>query len=300
MSAAASALIDLSPLAAADAGGAPQGWYLYGITRRGTPPEVLAAANDVQAVDTAAAVSRGDAAPLQLLECGGLAAVVRPVTLAEFNIDVLKERLRNASTLEAMVRSHDCVIDAIHARRAILPAKFGVVYSNAQDIVSALRSGCDTLLPQLHSMEGRDEWAVHVYAARAVVRERISARIPAIGRLRDEFAAARPGRAYFLERQLRDEMESATRQALASLAQGVFDRIAGAAVAGQVNRVARAADSADEVEILRGAFLVARDRIEHFADEVRAAADEGEGLRCECSGPWAPYSFASCNIEGAQ
>ena len=281
---------EVAPIVSEATGDTPQGWYLYGITRRGPSAEVLAEA-DAGALD---------AAPLQLLECGGLAAVVRPVSLAEFNADVMKERLRDASKLELMVRSHNHVIDTVHARRAILPAKFGVVYANARDIMSALRAGCDSFLPQLHELEGSDEWALHLYADRAIVRDRVASRIPALRRLRDEFTAAKPGRAYFLERQLRDEMESATRQAFATLAQAAFDRLIAAAVAGQVNPVARAADSTDQAEILRASFLVARDGIEQFESELRSVADASEGLRAKCSGPWAPYSFAACSAEVAQ
>lgn len=296
---ASGARTDVAPIVSESAGDAPQGWYLYGVTRRAPPAAVLAAADEVPPLGTDGSAAQGDGAPLQLLECCGLAAVVRPVRLADFNAEVLKERLQSAAELEAMVRSHNHVIEAFHARRAILPAKFGVVYANERDILSALRSGCDTLLPQLHGLEGCDEWALHLYADRVVVRERVATRVPAIGRLRDEHAAARPGRAYFLERQLRNEMEAATRQALATLAQETFDRLASSVVAGQVSPVARAKDAAGEVEILRAAFLVARDGIDRFEAELRSVADAGEGLRSECSGPWAPYSFAVCNVEGA-
>jgi hypothetical protein len=286
-------------------GDAARGWYLYGITRRGPLAAVLAeadAGHPVGAAPTAAPgdVAPGDAEPLQLLECCGLAAVVRPVLLADFGQAVLQERLRSASTLEAMVRSHNGVIEAIHARQAILPAKFGMVYAHAREILAALRSECDALLPKLHRLEGCDEWALHLYADRAVVQERIAARNPAIGRLRDEHAAARPGRADFLERRLRDELEAGTRQAMVRLAQGAFDLLAGSSVAGQVSPVGPVKDAAGEVEILRAAFLVARDGAEDFEAAVRSAADAGEGLRCECSGPWPPYSFAAVDVEDAK
>ena len=278
------------------AGAAARGWYLYGITRRAPLADALGDADGERLTS-----APGEAPePLQLLECSGLTAVVRPVRLADFSLAVLQERLRSESELEAMVRSHNRVIEAIHARQAILPAKFGVVYADTRDILSALRSACDRLLPQLHQLEGCDEWALHLYADRAVVRERSAARNPAVARLREQHAAARPGRAYFMERQLRDETEAATRQALVTLAQGAFDRIAGAAVAGQVSPVRpTAADAAGEVEILRAAFLVARGGAERFEAELRAVADASEGLRCECTGPWPPYSFAVGDGEAA-
>ena len=262
--------------AAPEASGADaRGWYLYGITRRGPLPAVLA----------------GDGE--QLLEFSALAAVVRPVSLADFSVAVLRERLHDASALEAMVRSHNRVVEAIHDRQAILPAKFGLVYTHAEDVVSALRPVHDALVHQLSRLSGCDEWAIHLYADGAVVRERISTGDPVIRRLRDEQAAARPGRAYFLGQQLRDAVDAATEQALATLAQTAFDRMAACAVAAQVNSVGAAADLTAQVEILRASFLVARDGAERFDDAVRSSADTGEGVRCESSGPWPPYSFAT-------
>ena len=280
--------MELQPVVSVSAAAADvaRGWYLYGITRRASI-DALAATLAEANVDAS-----NDAAPLELLECSGLAAVVRPVSLDDFSMTALERRLRDAAALEAMVRSHNAVVDAIHARQAILPAKLGVVYTQSRDIVLALRSTCDALLPQLHRLEGCDEWAVHLYADRAVVGERAASRIPALARLREQHAAASPGRAYFIERQLRGEMETATRRGLVTLAQGAYDRLAAVAPGAQVSQVKQAKDAGGEVEILRAAFLVARDGVERFEEELRAIADAGEGLRAECSGPWAPYSFA--------
>ena len=276
-----------------------RGWYLYGITRRGALAPVLEELDAGQPCGVDAANAPDDGALLQLLECSGLAAVVQPVRLADFSMAVLEERLRSPSALEAMVRAHNRVIDAVHAHQAILPSKFGVVYSNPRDIVSALRSACDTLLPRLHRLEGCDEWALHLYADRAALRERVAAQTPELARLRDEIAAARPGRAYFLGRQFNERIEHAARHARVALAQDAFDRLARVAVAAQLNPIGKDADAADEVEILRAAFLVARDDIDRFEAELLSVADVGEGLRCECSGPWAPYSFAVRDAQGA-
>lgn len=259
---------------------AERGWYLYGVTQSGLPAAVLSAANREQPT-------------LQLLEFSELAAVVRAVPLSGFSAAALRERLHSASSLEATVRSHHHVIDTIHARQAILPAKFGALYASADDVLSALRPVHDTLLNQLNRLDRCDEWAVHLYADRAAVGECASRGNAAIQLLREQRAAARPGRAYFLEQRLRDEMKTATEDALAVLAQTVFDRLAGCAVAQQVSPIAPAADLAGEEEILRASFLVSRDRAESFEEAVGSAADTSDGMRCERSGPWPPYSFAA-------
>ena len=257
------------------------GWYLYGITR-GSSATVAGAPQ------------------VQLLESAGLVAVVRPVRLADFTPAALEQQLRSESDLEAMVRSHHRIIETIHAEQAILPAKFGVVYTSVRDIVSALQSAHDSLLRQLDRLEGCDEWAVHVYADRATARERMAAADAQVQRLRRECAESRPGRAYFLERQLRDELEALTQQELSSLALQTFDRLASSAVVGQMNDAAAGGNTrTGEVEILRASFLVWRDVAAHFVEEVRCVAEQTECLRCECSGPWPPYSFAVGDEEQA-
>jgi Gas vesicle synthesis protein GvpL/GvpF len=292
-------MTDLDHAAQETAGDAAHGWYLYGITRREPLAAWMADANARRLFAGASVAAQGEAAPLQLLEFSGLAAVVRPVRLADYTLAAVRERLQNASALEATVRSHNHVIEAIHDQQAILPAKFGMVYAHADDVVSALRPAHDKLLRQLSRLDGCDEWAVHVHADRASVRERVSTANPAIRRLRDERTAARPGRAYFLEQQLRDELEASTDQEMVTLAQNIFDRLVLRAVAGQVNPVAHAADRGGEMEILRASFLVTRNGADRFEAEVRAAVDINNGLRCESTGPWPPYSFAASEGEEA-
>lgn len=265
-----------------------QGWYLYGITRRRV--------HAVVPIDTDAAGS-GGGAPLRLLEYGELAAVVRPVSLADFNQAALQERLRSMADVEALVRSHHRVIEAVHAQQPILPAKFGMVYTRPAEIVAALELGHARLLQQLQELDGCDEWAVHLYADVSRVRDG-AATDPAIARLREEHAAARPGRAYFLERQLNAALETATQDALLTLAQDAFDAVATAAVAGQLSAAGTEADPGGEAEILRATFLVRRDRVDDFEAAVQGSTTI-EGVRCECSGPWPPYSFAAGEDEVA-
>ena len=46
------------------------------------------------------------------------------------------------------------------------------------------------------------------------------------------------------------------------------------------------------IEILRAAFLVRRAQAETFLTELRSYVQGRDGVHCEYSGPWAPYSFA--------
>ena len=281
------------------AGEASPGWYFYGITRPGPLAAALAEADGSSrgAEDAAGSPDGGD--PLQLLDAGGLVAVVRAVPLAGYGRAVLQERLRHAPELEVMVRSHHRVIEAIHARQAILPARLGTIYARRDDIVASLLAGRDSLLRQLQRLDGCDEWAVHLFADRAIVRERAATDDAEIGRLREAHAGASRGRAFFLERQLRDRIESATREAMVALAQQAFDRLRREAVAGEIAPVGDGGADAG-LEILRASFLVRHEATEPFLHEAGASTTKGEGVRCEWSGPWPPYSFASVEAEAAQ
>ena len=262
------------------------GWYFYGITRRGSLSTLLALADTVGHVDA----SR-ESTPLQLLEFSELAAVVRSVRMDDFSATALEERLQSETALEGMVRSHNGVIEAIHARQAMLPAKLGAVHARQEEMLSALRREHDSLLRQLNWLEGRDEWALHLYADGAGVAERISKEDPAIRRLREAHALARPGRAYFLEQQIREALESTTELQLSTLGQATFDRLAPFAVERQSSDVQAVTDQG-EIEILRASFLVSRTNADAFTREARCIGDSNEHLRCDVSGPWPPYSFA--------
>lgn len=270
---------------------AVHGWYFYGITERDSlTPTLLASCGGSRSPGCNAALGES---PLELVELSSLAAVVRRVLLEDFRPAALNDRLHNDNALEVMVRCHNDVVEAIHARQAILPSKLGVVYTHADDILSALRPAHDTLLRKLHRLRSCDEWAVHLYADEAMVRERIADAEPALRKLRNELAVARPGRAYFLEQQLRDDLRTAAEQALLTHAEKTFDRLSTFAVDALASPTKSRADATDQVEILRASFLISRDIAEQFRAEVQLCSDESAGVRCEYTGPWPPYSFAA-------
>ena len=256
-------------------------WYLYGITWRGAgdAPEPVA----LPGVD--------GAEPVRRLTCGDLAAIVRRVSRAEFEPDTLQARLGDAAWLEAAVRGHNQVIAAIHQEQAILPAKFGSVYASVEDLSGALEEVQDSLIAQLRSVTGCDEWGLRVYADRQALQRHVAAEAPTMQQLQQEIAAARPGRAYFLQRKLADELAAATEQAIADLASAAYAHLIRWAVAGRVNPPQPPAGD-NEVGILRADFLVRHEAQDTFVAAVGTLGEARQELRCEYSGPWPPYSFA--------
>jgi len=282
-------------LTQAKPGADDRGWYLYGITRHGTLGTTRAECGDGDRDEAEPAIDSGvaDAGPVQMLDCGALAAIVRLVPLAQFGDEALRAHRYDTAWLEAMVRRHNQVIAAIHQQQAILPAKFGSVYARAEDVQAAVAGAHDALLAQLERVEGCDEWAVHMYADRAAIEQRVVAAHPTIQALQQEIAAASPGRAYLLQRKLDEERAATTDQALREMAQAHYEQLARGAVAGQLTQPTRSAPAAHgEIEVLRAAFLVQRASADTFLAELRSCVESREGVHCEYSGPWPPYSFA--------
>lgn len=263
-----------------------RGWYLYGITRaeQGTR-------------DSTSAFTQTDAnEPVEAIASGDVLAVVRRVPLDDFSPEALSTQAEDPAWIEAIVRQHNAVIEAVHRTRSILPAKFGCVYASAEDVQTALHDEHDTLLARLNWIDGCDEWGVRLYGDVATIRQRADMEQESVQRLRQELASASPGRAYFLERKLADELANAVDHLLDDLVGQAYAYCARRAREGQVSRRmagSRLPQDEESAEILRAAFLVPRESADAFIEDVRRFPESQPGLWCEYSGPWPPYSFAA-------
>ena len=277
-----------NPEQAAESSDSELGWYLYGITLREVASQL----------DKNLTTESGE--PLLIVEQGRLAAVTRSVPLDAFCSETLQARAQDIAWLEAMVRDHNRVVARIHQAGAVLPGKFGAVYPTSKLLQTALAEAYDVLLAQLERLQHCDEWGFHLYADRQAV-QRLVGEHPALRKLQDEMAAASPGRAYLLKRKVADAMTDITEQALSTLAQTYYQRLAGYAVAGQISpHSQKPAERGGEREVLHATFLIERSETDKFLEEMQGLAQEQEGIRCEYSGPWPPYSFASMSREEKQ
>jgi hypothetical protein len=261
------------------------GWYLYGITSR-----------DV-ALQLAAKPATDRHASLLVVEQGRLAGVTRLVSRDAFTSEALQARAQDLGWLEDAVRDHNGVVERIHQRGAVLPVKFGSVYPTSEALQADLAKMHDTLCAQLEWLRACDEWGIHLYADHPAM-QRLAGEHPTLRQMQAEMAVASPGRAYLFKRKLVDAMACVIDQALGELAQTSYRRIAAYAIAGQISpRSPKPADKGDEREVLHATFLVQRVKIDGFLGEIQRLVQEQEGIRCEYSGPWPPYSFASIGKE---
>ncbi len=271
------------------------GWYLYGIIR-----------DDSQAGEAlragASVATENDEQPLEAIPSGGLVAIVRRVPLADYSVETLQARAEDLAWIEAVVRRHNAVIEAIHQTQAVLPAQFGAVYPRAEDVRFALDAARETLLERLSWLRDCDEWGVRLYGDSAALQQ-AAAEQSSVQRLRDELSSASPGRAYFLQRKLADELANATERLVDELVGQAYDQFARHAKAGQVNRQLageRIVAEENRVELVRATFLVPRESAKAFIEDIGAYTDSHSNLWCEYSGPWPPYSFVEQLQQGEE
>jgi hypothetical protein len=181
--------------------------------------------------------------------------------------DVVTSRTRRTAvkpTDEAVVR-HARVVEALFARsEAVLPARFGDLFPDEQQLVTAVRSKRADLERALTRVQGCVEFGLRVL----LPEEDASGRTP-----------VRSGREY-LERQL----EQATKRwALADQIDEPLARLA---------RTSTRQDHAPAGILLTAAYLVPERAAGAFRREVERLQSGHPDLSIACSGPWPPYSFA--------
>ncbi len=264
--------------------GEGHGWYLYGIAPRNGGGEA----------EIAGQAGLDGSAPVRAIPLDHLVAIASPVSLAELGPAAIRARAGDLDWIETMVRGHASVVEAVHRQRGILPAKFGTVFPSADALLAALERDETRFRAQLDRLAGCDEWGIRLCIDPSPLRTRLESADPSLPGLDHEAVASGPGKSYLLRRRREDLLAAALERALSDLAARCFARLARHAAA-QVQTVQsrRNAPGTDgEVELLRAAFLVKRDHVPAFRATAARLPRGEQGLRCACSGPWPPYSFA--------
>jgi Gas vesicle synthesis protein GvpL/GvpF len=185
------------------------------------------------------------------------------------------------------VQTHARVLELALKRGPVLPMRFGVVMSDAEEVRERLlEEHAAELRAQLTEMEGKVE--IRIRAAydeqslfRDIVRER-----PQIAVLRNS-VAERPADASYYDRIRLGELVAAAVQSHREIdAQAIIEALGGHAVA------VSAVEPSHERVVVQASFLVERSHLAEFNAVVDQVA-EGYGgqIRFKYTGPLPPHSF---------
>src|SRR5262249_51227620 len=115
-------------------------WYVYGVAEKDSALERL---NGVE-----------------LVRRGTLAALVREVSLEEYDEAVLPERLNDRQWLERNARAHEDVLQAAAAVTAVVPLRFGAIYRTREHVAQMLEDRGEDLAATLERVRGHVELGV--------------------------------------------------------------------------------------------------------------------------------------------
>jgi hypothetical protein len=240
-----------------------------------------------------------EGAELELIEEGGLAAVVSGVPLADYGEGTLETRLADAAWTAVRALRHERVAEHFARRAGVVPLRFGSIYLKREGVERMLGERDAQLRAVLARLEGREEWGLNVYVERARLREEVT-RVSA--RLRELVARAEgstPGQAYLLRKKIETLRDEEARAETRRASTEVESRLAQSSDGAVRLRVLK--DEAGEQGELaaRLAFLVRRESFGDFraAAEQLAAEYDPLGFRFELTGPWPPYNFAVVDEE---
>lgn len=236
---------------------------------------------------------------LELIEAGGLAAVVSRVPLSDYGEEALAPRLADAAWMAARALRHERAVEHFARRTAVVPLRFGTIYLRRTPVAEMLEERGAQLRAGLARLDGREEWGLSIYVERARLREEVT-RVSA--RLRELSARAEsspPGQAYLLRKKIDAMRDEETRDEIKRIASEIEDALAEACDGAARLRVLK--DEATERGELaaRLALLVARERFDEFRDAAERLAETHTplGFSFELTGPWPAYNFVVSDDE---
>lgn len=245
----------------------PVGSYLYCIV----PARSLA--DDNRPIEVASV--GGQSSPVRIVSNDELAAVVSDIAVPHF--DISRKNLL----------AHERVIEDVMSRVDVLPCSFGTVAASDEAIQEhLLRSRRDELLSQLERIRGHVELGVMVLWERARLLADILGEDERIRRLRSAVAAQPEDATYYQRITLGQLVAAAIEQRREREAASLLAQLHPLSTESRVN------DNIGDMMILNAAFLVARDRMPTFDEQVRALTEASAGrLVFRYARPLPPYNF---------
>ena len=236
--------------------------YLYGISRPGSSKAVKLANNGIDGLH-----------PVQAVPCGEFVCWVSAVSRAGFPEEIKRNR-ENLEWLALHSVRHQQVVAEIAAKGAIIPARFGTVFSGQEALLNDVAGRKAALRKVLERISDADEWGVKVFAEQPASPE--------------PPAAVHSGKEYLQHKAARlkrrpERDDAGLREFAEALEKVAID----SAPTGKISGV--------QPDLLwQATFLVPRARRRQWDAVLKDFVKQwGASRRIEVNGPWPPYSFVA-------
>ncbi|HKD81711.1 MAG TPA: GvpL/GvpF family gas vesicle protein [Candidatus Angelobacter sp.] len=236
--------------------------YLYGVSRGmgKTPPG--ASSPGIDGVN-----------PVKPLVCGDFLCWVSNVDQASFT-EALERNMENLEWLALHSVRHQQVVGEVAARMAIVPARFGTVFSGEAALRANVTERSKGLAKVFNRVADSDEWGVKVFAEKQAGRPTPS--------------TARSGKEYLRQKaaEVRQRPERSDPE-LQNFVDALGKVASESAPSGKVS-------GAQPSLLWQATFLVPRSRQKEWDKVLSGFVERWSGVRrIELNGPWPPYSFVA-------
>jgi hypothetical protein len=221
-----------------------------------------------------------------------LGAVVSEVLLEDFCGPAAELRMRELAWVGPRAFRHEAVVEKVMRRSAVLPARFGTLFSSRESLAEFLDKHGTTISQFLERVADQEEWSVKgLLDRKQAVQALMSGSLAA---QQEQLAALPPGSRYFQEQRIRTGAEKEFGRWLNETCRQVAsDLMKQAADFCECPVVPREPPESGIEVVLNWAFLLPRSATTAFRAQVdQLNANQGtKGLVFELSGPWPPYRF---------
>ncbi|HEY6333730.1 MAG TPA: GvpL/GvpF family gas vesicle protein [Blastocatellia bacterium] len=229
----------------------------------------------------------------QLITSNGLAAVFCGVALSEFGEAALETNISNIDWVADKGTRHERIVQTFAEHATVVPLRFGTVFLSEDRIREFLERHHDAIAQAIHTLEGREEWGMNLYANRDVLAEAMVSRDPSLKELSQKIASASPGQAYLLTKGMEGSKREAARDEVNRVIGIVLDGMSSAADGSLQLGILKYSPVPTSTLAGRFAFLVRKSHFDRFRERAEELArDYNElGFSMELTGPMPPYNF---------
>lgn len=227
--------------------------------------------------------SSGVGEGIVVMPCDSWTAVVDTVPADTWAGAQAEDNLRELAWVAPRACTHEEVVEAIMKQGPVYPARFGTLFSSADQLQHTVQKHRDALTTFFGEVNGAEEWSVKGY----LDREQAAA-----AQMEDLQTDALSGTAYLQRRKQAQDADTAVDAWLDTVA----DRLAStlkAQTRALALRPATTRATPSQTPVVHWATLVPTTERAAFLRQVDALHSQyhAQGLHLEPSGPWPPYTF---------
>ena len=243
-----------------------------------------------------AGLAMDDNHPVEAFGAGRVLALTCRVDADEYR----SEERQPAGWLAERACRHAALLSELLLGTAVLPVKFGALFSSPQHLVSTIVAHEPALASALERLRGQAEWGVKAFVDEPAALAALGERDPNL-RARRAALPSHPGARYLHARQLEVQLASAMRTQAAERSR-LLAKLLAAIPADLMELPLGPATASEGVQMVFHAGLLlplVRRPLLFEALEAPARQWSADGWRIELSGPWPAYHFGPAMIGNA-